>query len=86
MSTNLPETEPVEQLFLDLPIQDILNNNAGMQIKEPCSSIYVKAIRDGRFGDAVWAHYHISGDVVYGIVDNSGGKAVLGIVREYAVH
>ncbi|KAJ5426968.1 hypothetical protein N7465_002038 [Penicillium sp. CMV-2018d] len=85
MSTILPETEPVEQLFLDLPIQEVLNNDAGLQIKEPWSSLYVKAIRDGRFGDAVWARYHISGDVVNGIVSGSGGKTVLQIIREDAV-
>lgn len=53
MSTDLLEIEPVEQPFLDLPVQDVLdvlNNDAGMQTKEPWSSLYVKVTRDGRFG------------------------------------
>ncbi|KAB8231975.1 uncharacterized protein BDW43DRAFT_281242 [Aspergillus alliaceus] len=50
---NIPETKPAEQLFLDLPIQVDLNKDTGMQVIEPWASMYVDAIRDRRFGDAV---------------------------------
>lgn len=85
MSANIPETKPVEQLFLDLPIQKVLNKNAGMQVVEPWASMYVDAIRDGRFGDAVWARYHISGDVENGIVGGSNNMTVLDVIKEDAL-
>lgn len=63
MSANLSELRPVEQLFLDIPIHDILNNNAELQVVEPWATLYIDAIRGERFGNAVWARYHIIGDV-----------------------
>lgn len=71
MSANVPENKLVEQLFPDLSIRDVLNENAGMQAVEPWDSMYVDAIRDGRFGDAIWARYHISGNVENGIPNAS---------------
>lgn len=53
MGTNLPETKPVEQLFLDLPIQDVLNNDAGMQTKDRESQTAFSTIRNMLIFEAV---------------------------------
>lgn len=71
MTFNVDETELPEQLFLDLSIQGVLNSPAGMELFEPWATEYVDAIREGRFGDAIWARYHISGDVENGIVGDT---------------
>lgn len=87
MGANIPETKPVEQLFLDLPIQDVLSNTAGMPVVEPWASMYVDGIRDGRYGDAVWARYHITGDgdEENGIGAGSGNKTALETIKEDAL-
>ncbi|KKK25384.1 hypothetical protein P175DRAFT_0497886 [Aspergillus ochraceoroseus IBT 24754] len=81
----MSETRPVEQLFLEFPIQLVLNPRPGTQFLEPWASMYVDAIRDTRFGDAVWARYHISGDVENGIVGGSNGMTVLDVIKEDAL-
>ncbi|KAK4871381.1 hypothetical protein LT330_000618 [Penicillium expansum] len=90
MDVTIPENKPAEQLFLDLPIQDVLNKNAGMLVIEPWASIYVDAIRDGRFVDAVWARYHISGDLENEIAEDPNNMTVLDVIKvdalEYRVN
>ncbi|KAJ5734963.1 uncharacterized protein N7483_000088 [Penicillium malachiteum] len=64
--TDDPEIEMPEELFLDLTINDVLDNAADMGLVEPWASMYVSAIREKRYGDAIWARYHILGDVQEG--------------------
>ncbi|KAL2809740.1 hypothetical protein BJX63DRAFT_445135 [Aspergillus granulosus] len=75
----------VEQLFLDLCVQDILNNTAGMNLVEPWATKYVESLRDRRYGDAIWARYHIGGDMGEGIIDDgSGNMTVIEAIEEDA--
>ncbi|KAJ5608732.1 hypothetical protein N7528_009299 [Penicillium herquei] len=62
MTTDSLETTIVERFFLNLTIQDVLNNAAEMGFVEPWASMYVSAIREKRYGDAIWARYRILGD------------------------
>ncbi|KAJ5914308.1 hypothetical protein N7504_003191 [Penicillium tannophilum] len=84
MGANISETEPVEQLFLEFPIQDILTNRHGMA-DDPWAWKYVDAIRDGRLGDAIWARYHIGGDIEDDIPDASSKMTVLDVIKEDAL-
>jgi hypothetical protein len=45
--------------------------------------MYINAIHEGRFGDAIWARYHITGDVIDGVID--GRLTVLESIEEDAV-
>ncbi|KAJ5100456.1 hypothetical protein N7456_006508 [Penicillium angulare] len=83
MDSQFPDNRLVEPLFLDLTIEGVLNRDAGMLVKEPWASMYVSAIRDGRYGDAVWARYHISGDVVNGRIGGTN-KTVIQMIAEDA--
>ncbi|BDD62932.1 hypothetical protein MAP00_007885 [Monascus purpureus] len=56
-----------------------------MQVVESWASMYIDAIRDGRFDDAVWVRYHISGDVENGIVKGSSNMTVLNVIEEDAL-
>ncbi|GIK06704.1 hypothetical protein Aspvir_002354 [Aspergillus viridinutans] len=87
MGLNISETRPVEQLFLDLPIQEVLHPSPGETFSEPWTSIYVDAIRDTRWGDAVWARYHMYGEVdgETGIVAGSNNMTVLEVIKEDAL-
>ncbi|KAE8149526.1 hypothetical protein BDV25DRAFT_156134 [Aspergillus avenaceus] len=85
MSLSISETSPVEQLFLDLPIQEVLHPRRGQTFIEPWTHMYVDAIRDTRLGDAVWARYHIYGDVDNGIVGGSNNMTVLDVIKEDAL-
>ncbi|KAL2786955.1 hypothetical protein BJX66DRAFT_341644 [Aspergillus keveii] len=60
MSQGIPPTGLVEQLFLDFSIQNVLTDTRNFV--EPWKTMYVDAIQDGRYGDAIWARYHIYGD------------------------
>lgn len=71
-----------EQLFLDLPIPDVLNKDHWLPVVEPWARAYVDAINDRRFGDAIWARYHIFGEVKNGILNN---KTVLEAIEEDAI-
>ncbi|KAJ5246634.1 hypothetical protein N7468_001617 [Penicillium chermesinum] len=85
MSTS--ETEVPEQLFLEFSIQDIIQRETnGLAVMEPWASAYVDAIRNRRFGDAVWARYHLAGDVdsETGIIGDTS-KSVLQMIEEDAV-
>jgi hypothetical protein len=63
-----------EQLFLDLRVQDVLDNTAGIDPVEPWATRYIEALRDGRYGDAIWARYHIAGDVEESLIDDGTGN------------
>lgn len=80
----LIETIPIEQLFLEFPIHRILNNTAGVPLAEPWATNYVDAIRDCRFGDAVWARYHIEGDVSEGGIIPGTDLTALESIKEDA--
>lgn len=82
---NLPENKPLEQLFLEFSIQDVLSKNERDPIVEPWGSLYVNAIREERFGDAIWARYHMCGDVENGIVGGSDNMTVLEVIKEDAL-
>ncbi|KAJ4138756.1 hypothetical protein NW768_002628 [Fusarium equiseti] len=58
----------VEQLFLDLPIDQVLRRE-GIQPIEPWATNYVNAIKDTRYGDAIWARYHMFGEVSNGMIE-----------------
>ncbi|KAJ5993951.1 hypothetical protein N7451_009675 [Penicillium sp. IBT 35674x] len=52
-----------EQLFLDIGIQEIVDNTTrDSELFEPWASDYVELIRQERYGDAIWARYHMVGD------------------------
>lgn len=78
---SLSDSQVVETLFLDLPVQQVLERD-GIQPVEPWANLYVDAIHDARFGDAIWARYHIDGDVVNGMIE---GLTVLQAIEEDAV-
>lgn len=88
MSSNLSQTEPVEQLFLELSIKDILTNRDGMA-DDPWAGKYVDAIRDGRYGDAIWARYHlgehIEDEMIAKCECGSNSMTVLDVIKEDAL-
>jgi len=81
-STN--ETSLVEQLFLDVSIYDVVNSVNGIPSNEPWTSQYVDAVQERRFGDAIWARYHMMGEVTNGIVGDTN-LTVLESIEEDAV-
>ncbi|KAK2667010.1 hypothetical protein RAB80_017431 [Fusarium oxysporum f. sp. vasinfectum] len=79
------EVEAIESLFLEFSIQEVLTNTSWIPVVEPWASQYVSAVRDGRYGDAVWARYHIAGDVHDGIVGGTTNMTVLQSIEEDAL-
>ncbi|CVL00324.1 uncharacterized protein FMAN_09813 [Fusarium mangiferae] len=77
-SSHLPE-----QLFLDIPINDVLQNTSMLPLIEPWSSRYVEAIQSKRYGDAIWARFHMEGDVQDGITQDTN-DTILDIIKEDA--
>lgn len=77
-------TEPVERLFLDIPLNDALYNTTMLPLVEPWASSYVDSISHQRFGDAVWARYQIERDVENGIIEESN-MTVLDSIKEDAM-
>ncbi|KIL89238.1 hypothetical protein FAVG1_07632 [Fusarium avenaceum] len=75
-SSHLPE-----QLFLDIPINDILQNTSMLPLIEPWSSQYVEAIQSKRYGDAIWARFHMEGGVQEGITQDTN-ETILDIIKE----
>lgn len=75
------EASQPEQLFLDLPVADVINKTARIRMVEPWASRYCVAISEKRYGDAIYARYHIDGiakDGIYGdLRDNGDGKCIL---------
>ncbi|PYH49648.1 uncharacterized protein BP01DRAFT_396325 [Aspergillus saccharolyticus JOP 1030-1] len=84
MGSPIPEDKLPEQLCLDYSIRDIQEGRL-VAANDPWAPLYLDAIRDGRYGDAVWARYHIGGDVENGIVGGSGGMTVLEVIKENAL-
>lgn len=84
MGSKVPGDRLTEQLFLDYSIRDIQQGRFG-SANDPWAPLYVDAIRDGRYGDAVWARYHIGADVENDIVGGSSNMRVLEVIKEDAL-
>ncbi|EKV12970.1 hypothetical protein PDIG_31970 [Penicillium digitatum PHI26] len=81
----ISETELVEQLFLDFTGQEAVQKDTrGFPIVELWASEYGNAIRKRRFGDAVWARYHLDGSVHDGKIEDTN-KTVLQLTEEDAL-
>lgn len=82
------DTVRPEQHFLDLTIEEVLTNAVGYpKLEEPWASMYVDALREGRFGDAVWARYHMMVETVDDVIVGDGVNpsiTVLESIREDA--
>ncbi|KAJ4256813.1 hypothetical protein NW762_008909 [Fusarium torreyae] len=74
----------IEPLFLDVTIYDVIHDTEGIPTIEPWASDYVAAIRDNRFGDAIWARYHMMGGVTNHILDGTN-ITVLASIKEDAI-
>ncbi|PNP76531.1 hypothetical protein FNYG_09950 [Fusarium nygamai] len=72
----------MEQLFLDIPISQVLHPTAGTPVFEPWASSYVNSIRESRFGDAIWARYQMLGQTVNGLCR---GKTIVERITEDAM-
>lgn len=58
-----------EQPFLDIAIQENVDNTTkNSELTESWASEYVESIRQKRYGDAVWARHHMSGEVENGLI------------------
>lgn len=64
----LSDAEPPEGLFLDISVHRVLHD-VGIPAVEPWATSYIDAVHDGRFGDAIWARYHIFGNVIDGMIE-----------------
>ncbi|KAF5533945.1 hypothetical protein FPHYL_13530 [Fusarium phyllophilum] len=73
-----------EQLFLDVPLNEILGNASTRPLVEPWSSAYVEAVRSRRLGDAIWARYQMEGGVKDGIIEQAN-MTVMDSIKEDAV-
>ena len=71
VSAETNEKDLVEQLFLDISISSVINSVDGIQTTEPWVSQYIAALQEHRFGDAIWARYHMMGEVENGIVGDT---------------
>ncbi|KAK7416281.1 hypothetical protein QQZ08_012055 [Neonectria magnoliae] len=83
---NVPNFTPlVEHLFLDVSLHDVINKI--WPVVEPWATMYVDAVREQRFGDAVWARYHMEGGVENGIIYAPPNPTitVLGSIKEDAI-
>ncbi|EXA32527.1 hypothetical protein FOVG_16216 [Fusarium oxysporum f. sp. pisi HDV247] len=58
---------PVEELFLDISIHEVLTQTM-VTFVEPWKTTYIDSIREQRYGDAIWARYCIEGGVENGIM------------------
>ncbi|KAM0306795.1 hypothetical protein HYE67_002790 [Fusarium culmorum] len=83
-ATSADDTEPDEPLFLDIPIADIANAAEDLKLVEPWTSRYVAAIHEKRFGDALWARYHIFGEIINGTFEDTN-VTVLDRIEEDAI-
>ncbi|CAG7562042.1 unnamed protein product [Fusarium equiseti] len=67
--TNMsPGYKMVEQLFLDLS-PDRVSLHDGIHAVKPWATKYIDAIQDERYWDAIWARYHLSGQVKDGKIE-----------------
>ncbi|KAJ5930687.1 hypothetical protein N7466_006180 [Penicillium verhagenii] len=68
----IPEENPLpEQLFLDFRISDVLDSTKRIPRTEPYASQYCTAISEHRYGDAIFARYHMDGRAENGICTNT---------------
>lgn len=58
-----------DELFLDLDVDQVANGTAGSWIRAPWGESYVSAVRESRYGDAVWARYHMDGRAEGNIIE-----------------
>ncbi|KAJ4268312.1 hypothetical protein NW762_002375 [Fusarium torreyae] len=65
---SLSDAEPPEGLFLDISVQGVLHD-VGIPAVEPWGTSYIDAVHDKRFDDAIWARYHIFGNVIDGMIE-----------------
>lgn len=79
---NSDESRALETLFLDISVQRVLTGT-GLDPVEPWATSYVNAVRGGRLGDAIWARYHIFGNVVDGKLED--GSTVIDSVEQEAL-
>ncbi|KAJ5998613.1 hypothetical protein N7451_006423 [Penicillium sp. IBT 35674x] len=61
------EEKPPEPLFLEFRISDVLDSNKRTPRAEPWISRYCTAISEKRYGDAIFARYHMDGRAKDGI-------------------
>ncbi|GKU03692.1 hypothetical protein FLAG1_05772 [Fusarium langsethiae] len=78
---NLNDAEAPETLFLDISVQCVLHD-PGIPAVEPWATLFIDAVHDRRFGDAIWARYHIFGEVENGMIYKS---TVLDAIKEDAM-
>ncbi|KAI8653553.1 hypothetical protein NCS55_01342400 [Fusarium keratoplasticum] len=76
------DMKAVEQCFLDISVDAVLHYD-GVPAVEPWATMYIDAIHEQRFGDAIWARYQIFGDVIDGLLDER--LTVLESIEEDAV-
>ncbi|KAM0549560.1 hypothetical protein ACHAPJ_009376 [Fusarium lateritium] len=81
-SLSLSDAQPVEILFLDIPVSDVVQRAEYMQLVEPWATLYVDAIHEERFGDAIWARYHMFGGIEDGKLEGSGMTVVESITQD----
>jgi hypothetical protein len=73
MQDPLSKQEPLpEQLFLDYRISDVLDESIRIPKVDPWASEYCAAITEKRYGDAIWARYHMSGNAIDGVITYLG--------------
>ncbi|KAF9779933.1 hypothetical protein IL306_001061 [Fusarium sp. DS 682] len=79
----MPDKALPEQLFLDIPINDVIKKSALIPLFEPWSSNYVESIKSKRYGDAIWARFHMEGGVQDGVTQDTN-DIILDIIKEDA--
>ncbi|KAH6990152.1 hypothetical protein EDB80DRAFT_781910 [Ilyonectria destructans] len=80
---NASSTKLVEQLFLDYSLHDVINTRC--PTGDPWATMYVDAVREERFGDAVWARYHMDVQIEDGIIKGSPNLTVMESIKEDAI-
>ncbi|RKL16335.1 hypothetical protein BFJ70_g15086 [Fusarium oxysporum] len=82
---NLTARQDADNLaLLDISIGTVLEPNNSLQLVEPWASEYVASIREARFGDPIWARYHMFGTIVDGFVEGSN-QTVMEALEESAM-
>ncbi|XEV01788.1 hypothetical protein FSHL1_007075 [Fusarium sambucinum] len=71
LAASVDHTESNEPFFLDIPIKNVLNKTGDLGLVEPWASRYLAAVQEIRFGDALWARYHIFGDIINDIFEDT---------------
>ncbi|KAJ5638669.1 hypothetical protein N7528_001059 [Penicillium herquei] len=72
-------SEPLpEHLFLDYRVSDLLDMTKRMPRVEPWTSLYCVAITEKRYGDALWARYHMNPGAKDGVITDTHGMGNCG--------